>query len=92
MRTVTTTIGRDGRVSQRVDEYSLGGTQQRSTAPAGEREVTQEAGPLREALRALAAPFIAAAGSAAMRVLARAAVRAVGAAINLLVRRLLGGR
>ncbi len=87
MRTVTTTIGRDGRVSQHVEERSLGGAQHQESAP----QPAPAAG-LRDMLRALAAPLIAAATSTAMTVFTRWLMRAAGMFVRALVRRLLGGR
>jgi hypothetical protein len=91
MRTTTTTIGRDGRVSQRVEEHVLDGGRQQ--APDGGRGAGVDTrGALREALRTLAAPLIAAASSVAMRAVTRALAAAAGAFLRAIVRRLLGGR
>jgi hypothetical protein len=93
MRTTTTTIGRDGRVSQSIEEHVLEGAHQQASEPGGGREaVANTRGLLRDALRTLAAPVIAAASSVAVRVVTRALVTAGGAFLRAIVRRLLGGR
>ena len=95
LRTVTSVIGRDGRITQHVEERSLGWPEGRAVPrarPSASQEREQAApsapGVLADMLRALATPYIAAAAASAMRVLAAAAV----GLLRTLLRRILGGR
>ena len=96
LRTVTTTIGRDGRVSQQVEERSIGRTT-RGAARSG-RAAQAEAAARDDApdppgiLRQLLAPYIAAAGALATQAAILAVISFVGAAVRVILRRLLGGR
>ena len=96
LRTVTTTIGRDGRVSQQVEERSIGRTT-RGAARSG-RAAQAEAAARDDApdppgiLRQLLAPYIAAAGALATQAAIRALISFVSAAVRVILRRLLGGR
>ena len=96
LRTVTTTIGRDGRVTQQVEERSIGRTT-RGAARSG-RAAQAEAAAHDDApnppgiLRQLLAPYIAAAGALAAQAATRALISFVSAAVRAIIRRLLGGR
>lgn len=103
VRTTTTTTHRDGRVSQHVEERSMGRTT-RGAARSGRAAQAEAAAPddgsqperqglLRDAFRQLLGPFVAAAGSMAAQAATRTLVRSfVGAALRAVIRRLLGGR
>ena len=96
LRMVTTTISRDGRVSQRVEERSIGRTT-RGSARSG-RAAQAEAAARDDVpdppgiLRQLLAPYIAAAGAVAAQAATRALISFVSAAVRAVLRRLLGGR
>ena len=97
VRTTTSSIGHDGRVTQRVEERSLGYAGGRAAGASSQQQPGQQQPPpppslLRNALRALAAPYIAAAAATAVRVLSRALVAAAATFVRALVRRILGGR
>ena len=101
LRTVTTTIGRDGRTTQRVEERSMGRTTRgaahsgrgaRAEAAAGDDSVPERQGLLRDAFKQLLGPYIAAAGALAAQAATRTLISFVGAALRAVLRRLLGGR
>jgi curved DNA-binding protein CbpA len=102
VRTTTTTTHRDGRVTQRVEERSMGRTT-RGAARSGRAAQAEAAAPeeygaperqglLRDAFKQLLGPFIAAAGSMAAQAATRTVVSFAGAALRAVIRRLLGGR
>ena len=96
LRTVTTTIARDGRVTQQVEERSLGRTT-RGAARSG-RAAQAEAAARDDApnppgiLRQLLEPYIAAAGALAAQAATRALMSFVSAVVRAILRRLMGGR
>jgi hypothetical protein len=97
VRTVTSSIGRDGRVTQHVEERSLGGgrgggTQQYTQTQRGDDTSQPSRSVLGDLLKVLAAPYIAAAAGSALRVLTRALAAAAAAFLRALLRRILGGR
>jgi hypothetical protein len=96
LRTTTTTFGPDGRATRRVEERSLGQAGEAQRPGYTRRDAYEPAQPavggLRDALKALAAPFIAAAMSTVVRSLSRALRAAAAAFLRALVRRILGGR
>ena len=95
LRTVTTTISRDGRVSQQVEERSIGrttrGASRSGRAAEAEAAARDDAPNPPGILRQLLAPYIAAAGAFAAQAATRALISFAGAALRAILRRL-GGR
>ena len=103
LRTVTTTIGRDGRVSQRVEERSIGRTtrgaarsgraaQAEAAAGGDDESVPERRGLLRDAFWQLLGPFVAAAGATAAQAARRTLISFLTSGIRAIVRRVLGRR
>ena len=101
LRTVTTTILRDGRVEQRVEERTIGRTMRgaarsgraaQAEAAAGDDGMPERRGLLGDAFRQLIGPYIAAAGAVAAQLATRSIISFVTAAVRTVVRRLLRGR
>ncbi len=100
LRRTRTVINRDGRMTQEVEEHSLGGggTWQRpsdsqETQQQQQQQQQQRAGTgLLDVVHAIAAPLVVAAASRAMKVATRALTGAVVGIVRAIVHRIAGGR